>query len=104
VAQHLQYICISHSVFTVLSHCCVCVAAYTGLRVDIDHIRADNALRTDVERKSGLIIWSGREFVRLSCGCVAYNSSFAICSNVFAVHNSLMSIAIDALMHLDDYK
>ncbi|DBA99858.1 TPA: hypothetical protein ACH3X1_013754 [Trebouxia sp. C0004] len=35
------------------------LAAYTGLQVDIDRIRADNAARTDVERKSGLIIWSG---------------------------------------------
>ena len=38
-----------------------CAAAYTGLQVDIDRIRADNAARTDVERKSGLIIWSGRK-------------------------------------------
>ena len=37
------------------------LAAYTGLQVDIDRIRSDNAERTDVERKSGLIIWSGRE-------------------------------------------
>ena len=29
---------------------------------DIDRIRADNADRTDVERKSGLIIWSGRKY------------------------------------------
>lgn len=36
-------------------------AAYTGLQVDIDRIRADNTERTDVERKSGLIIWSGRK-------------------------------------------
>ncbi|KAL3142940.1 hypothetical protein ABBQ38_003225 [Trebouxia sp. C0009 RCD-2024] len=35
------------------------LAAYTGLQVDIDRIRADNAARTSVERKSGLIIWSG---------------------------------------------
>lgn len=38
-------------------------AAYTGLQVDIDRIRADNAERTDVERKSGLIIWSGRKYM-----------------------------------------
>ena len=37
------------------------LAAYTGLQVDIDRIRADNAARTGVERKSGLIIWSGRK-------------------------------------------
>ena len=37
------------------------LAAYTGLQVDIDRIRADNAERTEVERKSGLIIWSGRK-------------------------------------------
>eukprot|EP01024_Parvocaulis_polyphysoides_P072507 TRINITY_DN918_c0_g1_i1.p3 TRINITY_DN918_c0_g1~~TRINITY_DN918_c0_g1_i1.p3 ORF type:complete len:295 (-),score=25.86 TRINITY_DN918_c0_g1_i1:195-1079(-) len=35
------------------------LAAYTGLRVDIDRIRSDNEKRQDVERKSGLIIWSG---------------------------------------------
>eukprot|EP01023_Acetabularia_acetabulum_P035786 TRINITY_DN3377_c0_g1_i4.p1 TRINITY_DN3377_c0_g1~~TRINITY_DN3377_c0_g1_i4.p1 ORF type:complete len:304 (+),score=20.96 TRINITY_DN3377_c0_g1_i4:263-1174(+) len=35
------------------------LAAYTGLRVDIDKIRQDNEKRWDVERKSGLIIWSG---------------------------------------------
>lgn len=31
--------------------------------MDIDRIRAENADRTDVERKSGLIIWSGRKLV-----------------------------------------
>jgi hypothetical protein len=36
-------------------------AAYTGLRVDIDRVRQDNDAREDVERKAGLIIWSGRE-------------------------------------------
>ena len=35
-------------------------AAYTNLQVDIDRIRADNLLRQDVQRKSGLIIWAGR--------------------------------------------
>ena len=35
------------------------LAAYTGLRVDIDRIRADNAARTDAERKNGLVINSG---------------------------------------------
>ena len=40
---------------------CTFAAAYTGLQVDIDRIRADNAARTDVDRKSGLIIWSGRK-------------------------------------------
>ena len=36
-------------------------AAYTGLQVDIDRIRADNAEVTDAERKGGLIINSGRK-------------------------------------------
>ncbi len=36
-------------------------AAYTGLTVDIDRIRLENNARTGVERKAGLIIWSGRE-------------------------------------------
>ena len=40
--------------------CYACFAAYTGLQVDIDRIRADNEHKVDVERKSGLIIWSGR--------------------------------------------
>ncbi|KAK9805807.1 hypothetical protein WJX73_001961 [Symbiochloris irregularis] len=35
------------------------LAAVTGLHVDIDRIREDNSKRTDVERKGGLIIWSG---------------------------------------------
>ncbi|KAK9868807.1 hypothetical protein WJX84_002562 [Apatococcus fuscideae] len=35
------------------------LAAYTGLQVDIDRIRADNAAVTDAERKGGLIINSG---------------------------------------------
>ena len=43
------------------THSLPLLAAYTGLQVDIDRIRADNAERTDVERKSGLIIWSGRK-------------------------------------------
>ena len=29
--------------------------------MDIDRIREDNEHRTDVERKAGLIIWSGRK-------------------------------------------
>lgn len=36
------------------------LAAYTGLQVDIDRIRADNIDKTGVERKSGLIIRSGK--------------------------------------------
>ncbi|CAK0784827.1 hypothetical protein CVIRNUC_008031 [Coccomyxa viridis] len=35
------------------------LAGCTGLLVDIDRIREDNERRTDVERKAGLIIWSG---------------------------------------------
>ncbi len=35
-------------------------AAFTGLQVDIDRVRADNDARTDVQRKAGLIINSGR--------------------------------------------
>lgn len=43
-----------------LHDACEC-AAYTGLHVDIDRIRLDNETRTDAQRKSGLIIWSGRK-------------------------------------------
>ena len=35
------------------------LAAYTGLRVDIDRVRADNEARTDAPRKAGLIINTG---------------------------------------------
>lgn len=35
------------------------LAAYTGLQVDLDRIRADNEARTDVQRKQGLIINTG---------------------------------------------
>ena len=40
---------------------CYWSAGCTGLLVDIDRIREDNERRTDVERKAGLIIWSGRK-------------------------------------------
>ena len=33
--------------------------AFTGLKVDIDRVRLDNEQRTDVQRKSGLLIYSG---------------------------------------------
>eukprot|EP00889_Picochlorum_renovo_P003434 jgi/Picre1/30464/NNA_005828.t1 len=35
------------------------LAAYTGLRVDIDRIRQDNEAKVDAQRKSGLIIYNG---------------------------------------------
>ena len=35
------------------------LAAYTGLKVDIDRVRADNEARTDAPRKAGLIINTG---------------------------------------------
>jgi len=35
-------------------------AAFNGLQVDIDRVRADNNAKVDVERKSGLVINSGR--------------------------------------------
>ena len=37
------------------------LAAYTGLQVDIDRIRADNEKLVEAERKNGLVIYSGRE-------------------------------------------
>jgi hypothetical protein len=46
---------------------CLSLAAYTGLQVDIDRIRADNIDKTGVERKSGLIIRSGSECLRVIC-------------------------------------
>lgn len=41
------------------------LAAYTGLRVDVDRIRQDNEGRLDAQRKSGLIINDGR-----TCVCI----------------------------------
>ena len=38
------------------------LAAFTGLQVDVDRIRADNERRTDVQRKGGLIINMGGEW------------------------------------------
>eukprot|EP00775_Hariotina_reticulata_P010199 gene10199-10360_t len=35
------------------------LAAFSGLKVDVDKIRADNEAKTDALRKNGLIIWSG---------------------------------------------
>lgn len=35
------------------------LAAYTGLRVDVDRIREDNHAKINVERKSGLVIYTG---------------------------------------------
>jgi hypothetical protein len=42
------------------------LAAYTGLRVDIDRIRQDNEAKVDAQRKSGLIIYNGRAYVCMS--------------------------------------
>lgn len=39
------------------------LAAYTGLQVDVDRIRADNERLAGAERKNGLVINSGREWV-----------------------------------------
>ena len=38
-----------------------CTAAFNGLQLDIDRIRADNDARTEVRRKAGLIIHTGGE-------------------------------------------
>lgn len=46
---------------------CLTAAAVTGLQVDVDRIREDNARRSDVERKAGLIIWSGGMYHARSC-------------------------------------
>lgn len=43
--------------------------AYTGLHVDVDRIRAENEAKTEVERKGGLIIWSGRTPAVLTNEC-----------------------------------
>ncbi len=40
-------------------HACIARVAFTGLQVDVDRVRADNELRTDVQRKAGLIIYTG---------------------------------------------
>ena len=38
-----------------------CTAAFNGLQLDIDRVRADNDARTGVRRKAGLIIHTGGE-------------------------------------------
>lgn len=40
------------------------LAAYTGLQVDIDRVRADNEARVDAPRKAGLIINTGKNLTR----------------------------------------
>ncbi|KAF8059674.1 hypothetical protein HT031_005082 [Scenedesmus sp. PABB004] len=35
------------------------LAAFSGLRVDVDRVRADNDAKADAVRKNGLVIWSG---------------------------------------------
>jgi hypothetical protein len=40
---------------------CLVPAAYSGLRVDVDRVRADNEAQVDAHRKNGLVIWTGRE-------------------------------------------
>lgn len=45
------------------------LAAYTGLQVDIDRIRADNDRLVEAERKNGLVINSGREWGGREEGC-----------------------------------
>ncbi|GLC35084.1 hypothetical protein PLESTB_000552300 [Pleodorina starrii] len=40
------------------------LAAFTGLRVDVDRVRADNEARTDATRKAGLIIYDGPNLTR----------------------------------------
>uniref|UniRef100_A0A383W0B8 UBA domain-containing protein n=1 Tax=Tetradesmus obliquus TaxID=3088 RepID=A0A383W0B8_TETOB len=35
------------------------LAAYSGLRVDVDRVRADNEAKLDAHRKNGLVIWTG---------------------------------------------
>lgn len=60
------------------------LAAYTGLQVDIDRIRADNETRTDAPRKAGLIINTGRE-----CTTVITNIGRTIRLTLLEISNSL---------------
>lgn len=53
------------------------LAAYTGLQVDIDRIRADNDALVAAERKNGLVIYSGRE-LRMAAGAAARPSGVSI--------------------------
>lgn len=50
------------------------LAAYTGLRVDIDRIRQDNEAKVDAQRKSGLIIYNGR-----ACLCLLRQLMMSMC-------------------------
>ena len=48
---------------------CLGRAAFSGLCVDIDQIRKDNNVRTDVKRKGGLIIWDGGTAIACLASC-----------------------------------
>ena len=47
--------------------------------MDIDRIREDNERRTDVERKAGLIIWSGREWPSTKPALVLNGATACVC-------------------------
>ena len=52
------------------------LAAFTGLCLDVDRIRAENEARADAPRKSGLIIYDGREWwTGLALGWQAVNEA-----------------------------
>jgi hypothetical protein len=42
--------------------------AYSGLRVDVDRVRAENEAKVDAHRKNGLVIWTGRKLLNCSNG------------------------------------
>lgn len=67
------------------------LAAYTGLQVDIDRIRADNDKLVDAERKNGLVINSGREWRRAeSCsGCSSTAGAQAMLCGIKRLHDLL---------------
>ena len=47
-----------------------CTAAFNGLQLDIDRVRADNDARTGVRRKAGLIIHTGGELGHWNGGTI----------------------------------
>lgn len=67
------------------------LAAYTGLQVDIDRIRADNEARTDAPRKAGLIINTGRTLVFSSFPAVhsIHPPTLIYCMHILCPHRHL---------------
>lgn len=63
--------------------------------MDIDRIREDNERRTDVERKAGLIIWSGRKLAHLRA--IVLNMLPCLVSSGYFVYKHLARPIVELL-------